>query len=92
MREYDLSNAHWRKSSYSGGEDGESCVEVAYDFVGAARWRKSTYSGGAGGEDCVEVADGVPGIVPVRDSKVMDGPVLVIGAAAWTEFIGAVAE
>ncbi|MFG2022431.1 DUF397 domain-containing protein [Streptomyces sp. NPDC048825] len=65
MREYDLSNARWRKSSYSGGEDGESCVEVA---------------------------DGVPGIVPVRDSKVMDGPVLVIGAAAWTEFIAAVAE
>ncbi|MFC4471320.1 DUF397 domain-containing protein [Streptomyces xiangluensis] len=92
MREYDLSTARWRKSTYSGGDGGESCVEVAYDFVGAARWRKSTYSGGDGGEDCVEVADGVPGIVPVRDSKVMDGPVLVIGAAAWTDFIGAVAE
>ncbi|MER5225928.1 DUF397 domain-containing protein [Streptomyces flaveus] len=91
MREYDLSNACWRKSSYSGGSGGESCVEVAYDFAGAARWRKSSYSGG-GGESCVEVADGVPGVVPVRDSKVMEGPVLVIGAAAWTEFIGAVAE
>jgi len=92
MREYDLTNARWRKSSYSGGSGGEDCVEVAYDFVGAARWRKSSYSGGDGGEDCVEVADGVPGIVPVRDSKVMDGDVLVIGAAAWTEFIDAVAE
>lgn len=91
MREYDLSNARWRKSSYSGGGGGESCVEVAYDFVGAARWRKSTYSNDTFSA-CVEVADGVPGIVPVRDSKVMDGPVLVIGAAAWKQFIGAVAE
>jgi hypothetical protein len=28
MHEYDLSNAHWRKSSYSNG-DGGNCVEVA---------------------------------------------------------------
>jgi len=120
MREYDLSAAQWRKSSYSddnGGEcveiaydfigaarwrkstysddNGGSCVEVAYDFIGAAPWRKSTYSGGDGGEDCVEVADEVPGIVPVRDSKVVAGPVLLIGShawSAWTEFIGTVAE
>jgi hypothetical protein len=63
MREYDLSNA---------------------------RWRKSTYSDGNGGS-CVEVADGVPGVVPVRDSKVPGGDVLVIGSAAWAEFIGALA-
>ncbi|MEV0226042.1 DUF397 domain-containing protein [Streptomyces sp. NPDC050704] len=56
-----------------------------------ARWRKSTYSGGDGGEDCVEVADGVPGSVPVRDSKLPHSPVLVVGAVAWTEFIGTVA-
>jgi hypothetical protein len=60
MRQYDLSNARWHKSSYSNGEGG----------------------------NCVEVADGVPGVVPVRDSKVPGGPVLLIGAAAWTEFIG----
>ncbi|MBL1080828.1 DUF397 domain-containing protein [Streptomyces actinomycinicus] len=89
MRRYDLTNARWRKSTYSGGSGGESCVEVGYDFPGAA-WRKSTYSGGSGGEDCLEVADGVPGVVPVRDSKVADGAVLVIGAAAWTEFVRAV--
>ncbi|MGW0757998.1 DUF397 domain-containing protein [Streptomyces sp. NPDC002814] len=89
MREYDLTGARWRKSSYSDGNGGD-CVEVAYDFLGAARWRKSTYSDGNGGS-CVEVADGVPGVVPVRDSKVPDGgPVLLIGPAAWTEFIGAV--
>ncbi|KPI05527.1 protein of unknown function DUF397 [Actinobacteria bacterium OK074] len=52
-----------------------------------ARWRKSTYSGGSGGESCLEVADGVPNIVPVRDSKVPDGNVLLITPAAWTQFI-----
>lgn len=61
-----------------------------YD-LSEARWRKSTYSDGNGG-NCVEAAHGLPGIVPVRDSKVTAGPVLVIGATAWTEFIGAVAE
>ncbi|MFE0255219.1 DUF397 domain-containing protein [Streptomyces sp. NPDC059010] len=60
MREYDLSNASWRKSSYSGG---------------------------SGGEECIEVADGVPGVVPVRDSKVPSSPVLVIGVDAWAAFI-----
>ncbi|MEV7449974.1 DUF397 domain-containing protein [Streptomyces nigra] len=29
MLEYDLTNARWRKSSYSGGNGGEACVEVA---------------------------------------------------------------
>ncbi|MCX4908805.1 DUF397 domain-containing protein [Streptomyces sp. NBC_00878] len=86
MHEFDLTNARWRKSTYSGGDGGEDCVEVAYDFIGAARWHKSTYSDGNGGS-CVEVADGVPGTVPVRDSKVPDGPVLLIGAAAWAAFI-----
>ncbi|MFD7402367.1 DUF397 domain-containing protein [Streptomyces sp. NPDC059866] len=62
MREYDLSNAYWRKSTYSNGEGGS----------------------------CVEVADGVPGVVPVRDSKVPHGPVVVIGSAAWTAFVGTV--
>ncbi|MFK4222613.1 DUF397 domain-containing protein [Streptomyces sp. NPDC019890] len=86
MREYDLSTARWRKSSYSDGDGGE-CVEVAYDFTGAAVWRKSTYSGGDGGEECVEVMDNIPGVVPVRDSKTPHGPVLVIGAASWTAFV-----
>ncbi|MFA3873978.1 DUF397 domain-containing protein [Streptomyces sp. MMCC 100] len=51
-----------------------------------ARWRKSSYSDGNGG-DCVEVAHGVPGVIPVRDSKVDGGPVIVVGPAAWTEFV-----
>ncbi|WP_330304456.1 MULTISPECIES: DUF397 domain-containing protein [unclassified Streptomyces] len=61
-----------------------------YD-LSTAQWRKSTYSDDNGG-DCVEVADGVPGIVPVRDSKVQAGPVLLISPAAWAEFIGTVGE
>lgn len=90
MREYDLSNARWRKSSHSNGEGG-NCVEVAHDFPGAAQWRKSSYSNGEGGE-CVEVAAGLPGVVPVRDSKADPdgGPVVLIGAPAWTTFLSAV--
>ncbi|MFF1376744.1 DUF397 domain-containing protein [Streptomyces sp. NPDC058308] len=33
LREYDLSNARWRKSSYSNGEGG-SCIEVADGVTG----------------------------------------------------------
>ncbi|MFD6884899.1 DUF397 domain-containing protein [Streptomyces sp. NPDC059957] len=51
-----------------------------------ANWRKSSYSNGDGG-NCVEVADGLPGLVPVRDSKVQGGPILMIGATAWTGFV-----
>ncbi|MFD3541658.1 DUF397 domain-containing protein [Streptomyces sp. NPDC058662] len=54
--------------------------------LSAATWRKSSYSNGTGGE-CVEVADGVVGAVPVRDSKVRDGAVLVVSARAWAGFV-----
>lgn len=53
---------------------------------GAVIWRKSSYSSGDGG-NCVEIADGLSGAVPVRDSKVQGGPVLVIGATAWAGFV-----
>ncbi|MFB7451628.1 DUF397 domain-containing protein [Streptomyces sp. NPDC056194] len=62
MREYDLNNAHWFKSSYSNG-DGGNCVEVSYDFTS---------------------------VVPVRDSKVSDGPVLVVPVASWAAFVAGV--
>ncbi|MFD7321220.1 DUF397 domain-containing protein [Streptomyces sp. NPDC059875] len=88
MREYDLSGAQWRKSSFSDGNGGD-CVEVAYDFPGAAAWRKSSYSDGNGGS-CVEVLDDVPGVVPVRDSKNPTGPALVVPAAAWAAFVAGV--
>ncbi|MBX9394762.1 DUF397 domain-containing protein [Streptomyces sp. TRM72054] len=56
-----------------------------------ATWRKSSYSEG-GDNDCVEVADGHPGIVPVRDSKIPEGHVLVFGASSWSAFVGGVKE
>ncbi|MET7679827.1 DUF397 domain-containing protein [Streptomyces sp. NPDC005423] len=79
--------ARWRKSTHSSGDAGKECVEIAYNFPGAARWRKSTYSDGNGGS-CVEIADGVPGVVPVRDSKVVAGAVVLVGSVAWARFIG----
>ncbi|WP_030684780.1 DUF397 domain-containing protein [Streptomyces globisporus] len=59
MRQYDLTNAQWFKSSYSNASGGD-CVEVSYDVTDR---------------------------VPVRDSKVSDGPVLVVAAAAWSAFV-----
>ncbi|WP_228718286.1 DUF397 domain-containing protein [Kitasatospora acidiphila] len=52
------------------------------------RWRKSSYSQQGG--NCVEVADGLPGVMPVRDSKDPEGGVLMIQADAWQAFVGAV--
>jgi hypothetical protein len=51
-------------------------------------WRKSSYSNGDGG-NCVEAAEGLPALVPVRDSKTAEdeGPVLVFPLAAWTAFV-----
>ncbi|WP_405788070.1 DUF397 domain-containing protein [Streptomyces sp. NBC_01367] len=51
-------------------------------------WRKSSYTNGDGGR-CVEVADGVPGFVPVRDSKRPQGPAVVVTAGAWGPFVRA---
>ncbi|WP_405582365.1 DUF397 domain-containing protein [Streptomyces sp. NBC_01092] len=56
--------------------------------LSTARWHKSSYSTGDGGEDCVEVASGLPGVVPVRDSKLAsDSPVLLVPAYAWDGFL-----
>ncbi|MGY3202606.1 DUF397 domain-containing protein [Streptomyces sp. TE5632] len=54
-----------------------------------AVWRKSSHSDG-GDNNCVEVAHGCPGLVPVRDSKAPNGPVLVFGSASWTPFLAEV--
>ncbi|MEU6488380.1 DUF397 domain-containing protein [Streptomyces sp. NPDC046887] len=87
MRAIDLSVATWCKSSYS-NPDGGACVEVTYDFA-TASWRKSSYSNSDGGQ-CVEVSDDYTGIVPVRDSKSLDGPVLVFPEGGWSSFVTAV--
>ncbi|MGA5268710.1 DUF397 domain-containing protein [Streptomyces lydicamycinicus] len=52
-------------------------------------WRKSSYSNGEGAE-CIEVADGVPGAVPVRDSKNPHGPACIFPEASWSSFVHAV--
>ncbi|MEV0642310.1 DUF397 domain-containing protein [Streptomyces sp. NPDC050619] len=54
--------------------------------LSTAVWRKSSYSDG-GDNNCVEVADGYASLVPIRDSKVPDGPLLVFGATSWASFV-----
>lgn len=99
MPEYNLTTATWHKSSYSDASGGD-CLEMATwrkstysdgsggSCVEMATWRKSTYSDGTGG-DCVEVCDDHADVVPVRDSKVPDGPHLAFRASAWGTFIAA---
>ncbi|MGA4857361.1 DUF397 domain-containing protein [Streptomyces koyangensis] len=52
------------------------------------RWFKSSYSDNGG--NCVEVATNLAaahGTVPVRDSKVLNGPALSVPAAAFSSFV-----
>ncbi|MFI5650144.1 DUF397 domain-containing protein [Streptomyces anulatus] len=55
------------------------------------RWFKSSYSSNGG--NCIEVAANLAaarGIVPVRDSKVMDGPVVAVRVTAFAAFVAGV--
>ncbi|MEV0782143.1 DUF397 domain-containing protein [Streptomyces sp. NPDC050423] len=55
------------------------------------RWFKSSYSDNGGA--CVEVAANVAasrGMVPVRDSKDLSGPVLTVPANAFASFVAGV--
>lgn len=54
-----------------------------------ASWFKSSHSGNGG--SCVEVSPDFPGVMPVRDSKDPEGPVLLFPAEAWTSFVAATA-
>lgn len=54
-------------------------------------WFKSSYSSNGG--DCIEVAANLAaarGIVPVRDSKVVDGPVVAVPVTAFAAFVAGV--
>ncbi|MFB8214943.1 DUF397 domain-containing protein [Streptomyces anulatus] len=55
------------------------------------RWFKSSYSSNGG--NCIEVAANLAatrGIVPVRDSKVVDGPVVAVPFTAFAAFVAGV--
>jgi hypothetical protein len=55
------------------------------------QWFKSSYSNNGG--NCVEVAANFVasrGIVPVRDSKAVSGPVLDVSVPAFVAFVGGV--
>ncbi|MFF8434617.1 DUF397 domain-containing protein [Streptomyces bacillaris] len=55
------------------------------------RWFTSSYSSNGGA--CIEVAANLvasQGIVPVRDSKVVDGPVVDVRTAAFSAFVAGV--
>ncbi|MEU9331737.1 DUF397 domain-containing protein [Streptomyces sp. NPDC048290] len=62
--------------------------------MGPARWIKSSYSSPDGG-NCLEVAPNAVAVLaalPVRDSKVAGGPVLLIAVPAWSAFVGHVRD
>ncbi|MFF2923054.1 DUF397 domain-containing protein [Streptomyces celluloflavus] len=49
-------------------------------------WFKSSYSSGNEADSCVEVAT-VPGVVHVRDSKDVPGPILGFAPGTWADFV-----
>ncbi|RSO14123.1 DUF397 domain-containing protein [Streptomyces sp. WAC 06725] len=56
--------------------------------IGTPRWFKSSYSNNGGA--CIEVATNLitsHGVIPVRDSKNSNGPVLTLTADAWTGLV-----
>ncbi|WP_018385106.1 DUF397 domain-containing protein [Wenjunlia vitaminophila] len=57
--------------------------------LSTATWYKSSYSDGGEG-NCLEVARGLPGVVPVRDSKDPHGPALLFSPEAWASFVAGV--
>jgi hypothetical protein len=64
---------------------------ITSNAAALTRWRKSSYSGSEGGS-CLEVLDNHPIGVPVRDSKVSQGPALVFPSVGWTLFVTAVKD
>ena len=52
-----------------------------------SRWRKSSASGGG---DCVEVCFVERGTVLVRNSRVVEGPVLQFTSSEWHAFLAGV--
>ncbi|MGW1197660.1 DUF397 domain-containing protein [Streptomyces sp. NPDC002536] len=40
----------------------------------------------------IQVADGIPALMPVRDSKNLHGPTLIFKVGAWSAFVTGVKE
>ncbi|MFD6325239.1 DUF397 domain-containing protein [Streptomyces sp. NPDC058442] len=80
VSDQNASGLAWFKSSYSDGNEGDSCVEVA------GEWFKSSYSSGSEGDSCVEIAT-APGTVHVRDSKDVNGARLAFSPTTWADFV-----
>ncbi|UQI48800.1 DUF397 domain-containing protein [Streptomyces sp. HU2014] len=59
--------------------------------LSGVEWLKSSHSGNGGGS-CVEWPPSleIAGVIPVRDSKRPQGPVLTVPTAAWPAFTGAI--
>lgn len=87
MSTVDLSDLAWRKSSYSGGNNNDNCVEIAF---AQAVWRKSSRSGGGNNDACVEVAFAGPAVA-VRDSKSPTAGTLAFPAPGWSALLAALA-
>ncbi|MFH8988463.1 DUF397 domain-containing protein [Streptomyces sp. NPDC017940] len=61
--------------------------------AGSPRWIKSSYSDNGGA--CIEVAANLVathGIVPVRDSKLPNSPVLAVHTDAFSSFVDCLRE
>jgi hypothetical protein len=56
------------------------------ELLTGIQWRKSSYSGDQGGE-CVEVGE-TTSTIAIRDSKTPAGPILTLGPAAFSTFVG----
>jgi hypothetical protein len=54
-------------------------------LLAGAQWHRSRHSTAA--NNCVETARLLSGQLAVRDSKAPEGPALLFGPAAWSEFL-----
>ncbi|MDF2712582.1 MAG: hypothetical protein K0R62_8234 [Nonomuraea muscovyensis] len=64
--------------------------ETMYIESKTAAWQKSSFCNGA--SNCVEVAPLADGNVALRDSKTLDGPVLVFTPSEWEAFTAGVRD
>ncbi|MEU7182820.1 MULTISPECIES: DUF397 domain-containing protein [Streptomyces] len=61
-------------------------VKPASEDTVELKWFKSSHSSGPEGDSCVEIAT-VLGVVHVRDSKNVRGPILGFAPGAWADFV-----